>query len=90
MGMRLRSESTEVVGERLAGGRRFKLPKLWGGQRGQAAVTTTDGRQLLRVEEPKGSYENIQLFTYLIKHIFCVKSVFREHYLGQIRTQVYT
>ncbi|XP_070835817.1 tumor necrosis factor alpha-induced protein 2-like [Chaetodon trifascialis] len=65
--MRLRSDSTEMDGLRSnhppdqsgrpAAGRRFKLPKIWGGQRGQAGVNNTpaavDGRHSPREEQPQ-------------------------------------
>ncbi|XP_068608111.1 tumor necrosis factor alpha-induced protein 2-like [Brachionichthys hirsutus] len=59
--MRLRSQSSETAGfllnflpdqsGRPAGGRRLKLPKLWGGQRGDAAKT--DERTSPRKEAPQ-------------------------------------
>ncbi|XP_076604047.1 tumor necrosis factor alpha-induced protein 2-like [Chaetodon auriga] len=65
--MRLRSDSTEMDGLRSnfppdqngrpAAGRRFKFPKLWGGQRAQAGVNNTsaavDGRHSPREEQPQ-------------------------------------
>lgn len=83
MRMRTRPEPAETVGLRgnvspdhngkPAGGKRFKLPKLWGGQKTQPISTqpipiqavvvknTTDGQQSPKEKEPKTGESNLNV-----------------------------